>query len=194
MARLVARKWKRYGRAAVVIGEPFPLAPWIDAQDEETGGLFGVERPERLARVQALTDIVLEKIGAIIPVTPVSLACAAVQSFNRDFITHQQLLERMSEMRDVLGELNARVIHREGSIEEIFDRAWRMLSMRRILGKSGDGYAVLPANRPLVSYYANSVAHLLGPFAAGVRERDALPALAATAEHPITTSSHSSVR
>jgi hypothetical protein len=29
------------------------------------------------------------------------------------------------------------------------------------------------------------VAHLLGPFAAGVKERDALPALAATAEHPI---------
>ncbi len=194
MARLVAGRWKRYGRAAVVIGEPFALAPWIDAQDEQTGSLFTVERAERLARVQTLADIVLEKIGAIIPVTPVSLACAAVQSFDGDFITHRQLLERMSEMRDVLGELNARVIHREGSIEEIFDRAWRMLSMRRILGKSGDGYAVLPANRPLVSYYANSVAHLLGPFAAGVKERDALPALAATAEHPIATSSHRSVR
>jgi hypothetical protein len=82
-------------------------------------------------------------------------------------------------MRDVLRELNARVIYREGGIEEIFDRAWRMLSMRRILVRSGDGYSVLPGNRPLVSYYANSVAHLLGPFAEGVRRRDQLPALAA---------------
>jgi hypothetical protein len=32
-----------------------------------------------------------------------------------------------------------------------------------------------------VSYYANSVAHLLGDFEAGVRARDALPALGATA-------------
>jgi hypothetical protein len=69
--------------------------------------------------------------------------------------------------------LNARVIHREGAIQEVFDRAWRMLKMRRILVRAGSGYAILPANRPLVSYYANSIAHLLGPFTAGIREREA---------------------
>ena len=179
MARLVARKWKRYGRAAVVIGDPFPLAPWLDQQDRESGGLFSVERTERLARVQALSDSVLERIAALIPVTAVSLACAAVQSFDGDFISHAQLLARMSEMRDVLRELNARVIHHEGSIDDVFDRAWRMLEMRRMLVRVGDGYSVLPGNRALVSYYANSIAHLLGPFAAGVRERDQLPMLAA---------------
>jgi len=177
-ARLVARRWKRYGRAAVVIGEPFAIAPWLDEQDRVTGNLFAIERAERLARIQALSDSVLEKIAAIIPVTSVTLACAAVQSFDGDFISHRQLIDRMSEMRDVLRELNARVIYREGSIEEIFDRAWRMLTMRRILVRSGDGYSVLPGNRPLVSYYANSVSHLLGPFAEGVRRRDQLPALA----------------
>ena len=55
-----------------------------------------------------------------------------------------------------------------------------MLSMRRVLARDGNGYAVLAHGRPLVSYYANSVAHLLGEFEAGVRARDALPALAAT--------------
>ena len=181
LARIVARRWKRYGRAAVVIGEPFPLAPWIDAQESEGGGsgLFSLERAERLGRVQALTDIVLDKIAAIVPVTPVSLACAAIQSFDGDFIAHRRLLERIGEMRDVLTELNARVIHHEGGIEETFDRAWRMLRMRRMLLRVGDGYSVLPGSRPLVSYYANSVAHLLGPFAEGVRKRDALPSIAA---------------
>jgi hypothetical protein len=82
-------------------------------------------------------------------------------------------------MRDVLRELNARVIHREGSIDEIFDRAWRMMKMRRMLVRVGAGYAVMAGNKPLVSYYANSISHLLGPFAEGVRERDQLPALAA---------------
>jgi hypothetical protein len=51
-----------------------------------------------------------------------------------------------------------------------------MLSMRRVLVASGDGYAVLPRQRELVSYYANSIAHLLGPFETAVRSRDALPA------------------
>jgi glycerol-3-phosphate O-acyltransferase len=179
LARLVARRWRRYGRAAVVVGDPFPLAPWIEQQDRETGGLFKIDRAERLARVQALSDSMLEKIATIIPVTPVSLACAAIQSFDGDFISHEQLIARMGEMRDVLRELNARVIHHEGSVDEIFDRAWRMLKMRRILVRVGAGYSVLPGNRPLVSYYANSISHLLGPFAEGVRERDRLPALAA---------------
>jgi len=176
-ARLVARRWKRYGRAAVVIGEPMAVAPWLDAQDRDVGNLFAIERPERLARIQALSDSVLERIAAIIPVTPVTLACAAVQSFDGDFISHAQLIARMAEMRDVLRELNARVIYSEGSVDEIFDRAWRMLAMRRILVRVGDGYSVLEGNRPLVSYYANSISHLLGPFADGVRERDRLPAL-----------------
>jgi len=179
MARLVARRWKRYGRAAVIIGDPLPLAPWIDAQDRDTGGLFAVERAERLARMQSLSDMVLEKIAALTPVTAVPLACAALQSFDGDFVSHAQLIARMSEMRDVLRELNASVIHREGTVEEIFERAWRMLEMRRMLVKVGDGYSILPGNRPLISYYANSIAHLLGPFAEGVRERDRLPALAA---------------
>jgi glycerol-3-phosphate O-acyltransferase len=179
MARLVVRRWRRYGRASVVIGEPFPLAPWLEQQERETGGLFAIDRAERLARVQTLSDSVLETIAAIIPVTPVTLACAAVQSFDGDFISHEQLIARMSEMRDVLGELNARLVHREGSVEEIFDRAWRMLKMRRMLVRVGEGYSVMPGNRPLVSYYANSIVHLLGPFAEGVRERDMLPALAA---------------
>ena len=177
IVRLVTRRWKRYGRAAVVIGEPFPLSPWLDAQDRAVGDLFALSRPERLARVQQLADLVLEKIATLVPVTSVSLACAAIQSFDGDFIDHRRLLDRMSEMRDVLTDLNARVIRHDGAIEETFDRAWRMLDMRRILVRSGDGYAILPASRPLVSYYANSIAHLLGPFAEGVRERDALPGL-----------------
>jgi len=51
-----------------------------------------------------------------------------------------------------------------------------MLNMRHILVAEGGGYVVLARNRELVSYYANSVEHLLGPFASAVRARDALPA------------------
>jgi glycerol-3-phosphate O-acyltransferase len=173
----VVRRWKRYGRAAVVIGEPFSVGEWLDDQSRAGRDIFTVDRAERVARVQVLAEVVLEKIAALVPVTSVTLACAALQSFDGDFVSHAQLVERMSEMREVLRELNGRVIHREGSAEEIFDRAWRMLSMRRMLVNSGGGYAILAGNRPLISYYANSIAHLLGPFAEGVRRRDRLPAL-----------------
>ena len=175
--RIAVRKWKRYGRAAVTIGEPIALAPWLAEQETAGEGIFDLPRHERLAKVQVLCDDMMSRIGAIIPVTPVTLACAAIQSLDSDFISRAKLIERMSDMRDVLGELNARTIRSEGPIEETFDRAWKMLSMRKMLIETEDGYAVMPKNRALISYYANSIAHLLGPFQEGVRLRDTLPAL-----------------
>ena len=174
-SRMVFRRWKRYGRAAVTVGEPIKVAQWLDEEQKIGKNVFQLPRQERLAEIQSLCDQMMSRIGAIIPVTPVPLACAAIQSLDSDFISRERLLTRMSEMRDVLLELNARVIRAEGGVDEIFDRAWKMLRMRKILVRSGNGYAVLPKNRGLISYYANSIAHLLGPFEQGVRERDALP-------------------
>ncbi|MEO6526831.1 MAG: 1-acyl-sn-glycerol-3-phosphate acyltransferase [Gemmatimonadaceae bacterium] len=174
MGRLLSRRWKRYGRAAVVVGAPIPLAPWF----AEHRDLFTLEKADRLARVQTLCDGLLERVGLLIPVTPVPLVCAAIQSFDGDFIMRDQLFERIDEMRGVLRELNARVLRDDRSVEELFERAYRMLRMRRVIARTGEGFLVLPKGRPLVSYYANSVAHLLGPFANAVRARDALPVMA----------------
>jgi glycerol-3-phosphate O-acyltransferase len=175
LARLVTRRWKRYGRAAVIVGAPMSLVDWFAGEPE----LFVLPKPERLARVQALCDSVMSRIGTLIPVTPVPLACAAIQSFDRDFIPRAALLARMAEMRDALVELNGRVLRQERDIEETFERAWKMLRMRRVLVAEGEGFVVIPRNRELVSYYANSIAHLLGPFESGIRARDALPATTA---------------
>ena len=61
-------------------------------------------------------------------------------------------------------------------VEETLEVALRMLRMRRILLEQGDGFAVSPSNRELLTYYANSIAHLLGPFRQSVMARDSLPA------------------
>jgi hypothetical protein len=47
--------------------------------------------------------------------------------------------------------------------------------MRRVIARTGEGFLILPRGRELISYYANSVAHLLGEFESAVRARDALP-------------------
>jgi glycerol-3-phosphate O-acyltransferase len=173
-ARLATRRWKRYGRAAVTVGAPVPLADWFGRERD----LFVISRAERLGRVQRLCDEMMKRIGMLVPVTSVPLACAAIQSLDRDYIPRSALLDRMAEMRAVLVEVNGRVLRADRDIEETWERAWRMLQMRRILVEVGNGYSVLPRNRALVSYYANSISHLLGPFESEVRGRDALPASA----------------
>ena len=160
LGRLLVRRWKRYGRAAVTVGAPMPLEPWF----AEHPDLFTLPRPERLARVQQLCDRAMSRIGAIIPVTPVTLACAALRSFETDLVPHAELIGRMQTMREALLELNARVLRADRDAEETFAIAWKMFHMRRMLERRGDAYYISPENRQLIGYYANSIAHLLGPF------------------------------
>jgi glycerol-3-phosphate O-acyltransferase len=171
VTRLLTRRWKRYGRAAVMIGAPIPLAPWYANQPD----LFRIPRPDRLALVSELTDRIMERIGTLIPVTSVPLVCAAMQSLGGELLPKAKLLARIEDLRDELVELNARVVRADRDVSETLDLALLMLEMRHIVLRQGDNYLILPHGRELVSYYANSIAHLLGPYESAVRARDALP-------------------
>lgn len=108
--RLVTGRWKRYGRAAVAIGTPVSIDAWLTQLEKQEVNVLAMPRAERLPFVQQFCDNVLQRIGNIIPVTSVPLACAAIQSFDSEFIPREKLLARMEAMRDVLLELNSRVI------------------------------------------------------------------------------------
>jgi hypothetical protein len=43
----------------------------------------------------------------------------------------------------------------------VWDRAWRTFRARRWVHRQGDELVILPNARPLLEYYANSIAHLL---------------------------------
>jgi glycerol-3-phosphate O-acyltransferase len=175
--RMLTRRWKRYGSAAVTIGAPIPIADWLTARDDAGRTLLELPREERLPRVQAFADRAMEEVARLIPVTAVPLVCAALQTFPAEFVVRDALLDRIDALRDVLNDVNARVINAE-RIEDVLDRACAMLRLRHAIVESGDGYTVLPRGRELISYYANSIEPLLGGFSDDVRARDTLPASA----------------
>jgi hypothetical protein len=76
-------------------------------------------------------------------------------------VPRARVLERMDEMRDRLGDLNAKLVRGELPVTEVWQRAWLMLSMRRLVVAQGEELVILPAQRPLLEYYANSIRHLL---------------------------------
>jgi glycerol-3-phosphate O-acyltransferase len=189
LLRLLTGRLRRYGRVAVSLGSPMSARAWLASQPE---GLLQLPKEERLPQVQRLADLAMERIGRVIPVTPVPLCAAALLSFNTSVVPKARLLEQIDELRDRLTEFNARVVRRELAVSEVWDRAWRMFRMRRILVEQGAEYVILPAQRPLLEYYANSIAHLL-PEAVSVTftpagERDpTLPRLARRDEMDIMT-------
>jgi len=117
----------------------------------------------------------MRRVGEIIPVTPVPLLCAALQTLDADFVPRDRLIERMDELRESLLHHGRRVSHADEAVAVALDRAYELLRLRRVIAREGSGYIVLPRGRELVSYYANSIAHLLGEFEQAVRARDSLP-------------------
>ena len=156
--RLLTGRLKRYGRVAVNFGTPLSLRAWLQTAPAE---VLTLPKEQRLPELERLGREMLNRIGAIIPVTPVPLAAAALLSFGQTVISKNALLERMDQLRDRLQEVNGKVVRGGSRIAEIWDRAWRMLRMRRLVHLEGESLVILPNGRPLLEYYANSIAHLL---------------------------------
>lgn len=184
VARLLTRRLKRYGRVAVTFGTPVSARAWVAT---EPPGLLALPREQRLPRVQAFADRLMREIGAVVPVTPVPLAAAALLSFGTSAVAHDRLLERMDELRDRLAEANAKLVRDELPITAIWERAERMFMLRRCVARQGDTWIILPRQRPLLEYYANSIRHLVpahqaAHFSPAEEEDTTLPRLATREE------------
>jgi glycerol-3-phosphate O-acyltransferase len=157
-ARLLTGRLKRYGRVAVNFGTPLSLRAWLRSAPE---GVLAWPKERRLPELDRLAREMVTRIGAIIPVTPVPLAAASLLSFGQTVVAKTAVLERMDQLRDRLTEVNGKMVRGGARIADVWDRAWRMLRMRRLVVADGDALVVLPRGRPLLEYYANSIAHLI---------------------------------
>jgi len=157
-ARLLTGRLKRYGRVAVNFGAPLSLRGWLRSAPE---GVLAWPKERRLPELEGLAREMLTRIGAIIPVTPVPLAAATLLSFGQTVVAKTAVLERMDQLRDRLTEVNGKMVRGGTRIADVWDRAWRMLRMRRLVLADGETLVVLPRGRPLLEYYANSIAHLI---------------------------------
>jgi glycerol-3-phosphate O-acyltransferase len=144
---------------AVSFGTPVSVRAWLA---NEPSGLLELPKQERLPHMQRLADHAMERIGQVVPITPVPLAAATLLSFgSASLVRRNELFERMDEIRDRLAEFNAKIVRRELPVEEVWNRAWLMFQMRRLVISQGDEFIILPNQRPLLEYYANSIRHLL---------------------------------
>jgi len=157
LLRLLTGRLRRYGRVAVNFGAPLSVRACI----AEHPGILDKPRAERLPVIQRLADTMLARIADVVPVTPVPLTAAALLSFGETAVRHEELLRRLEHYRTHLLERDAKLVHADREIEAILDRAWRTLRMRRLVSREGATYVILPSQRPLLEYYANSIRHLL---------------------------------
>jgi len=156
-ARALTGRLERYGRVAVNFGTPMSLRAWA----ADHAGTLGAPRADRLTALHGMAEDIMGRIAAIMPVPPVPLVAAGLLSFGHHLVRHADLQERVAYFREHLVITGAKLAHVQGGVDAIIQHGVRTLGMRRLVVSEGDSYVLLPDQRPLLEYYANSVTHLL---------------------------------
>lgn len=156
---LMARgRWYRFGYACVNFGSPVSMKAYC----RERGFDFRtLDRDDRFRRVEALAGRLLDAVGRVIPVLPVSLVATAFLDFGKQ---RAGLLDLKAEVHGLIRSLRERGAHvhvPRGDEDYAVEVGLRMLSLRRLVADEGGLYVARPEEVPLLRYYANSIRHLL---------------------------------
>lgn len=100
MIRYVTGRLKRHGYASVSFGDPVPVSRFLKSHRN----FFSLERPERLRLVKKFADDLLDRIGDVVPVTPVCLTSHAILSIGRVRFDRAELIQKIIEINRILRE------------------------------------------------------------------------------------------
>ncbi len=174
--RLTGR-FLRYGYAAVSFGAPLSLAEFTRERGGDPGGAGG---PAADLTTQ-IGEELMSRIREIVPVLPVPLVCEALLG-SPGPVSRQELARAVCSRVRALARTNLHVRPEKDGPEEEVEVAINHLLMRRMIRERGAQLEVVEAERPLVQYYANSIAHFRDEGPDGSADAaDAAPEIAAVA-------------
>jgi glycerol-3-phosphate O-acyltransferase len=157
-------RWFRFGYACVNFGAPISARGWLAAHAGATGGdLRGLDKERRFEIIGRLAHDVMAEIAQLVPVLPVSLITTVLLEAGGP-LDELELKSRVAALMAGLESSGARLYVPRGDRDYAFHVGLRMLVLRRLVEESEAGlYSAVPAERPLLAYYANAVAHLRKP-------------------------------
>ena len=155
---LMARnKWHRFGYACVNFGSPFSLKEYVARRGVDFRGL---PREEHSRRLEELARELMESVARVIPAVPVPLVATV---FVREPGRAWSELELKAAVLRLTEQLEARGAHvyvPRGDQDYAITVGLRMLTLRRLVEGTDGLYRARPEELPLLTYYANSIAHL----------------------------------
>ena len=162
IARNIALKLRgrlyRLGYACVSFGAPISLRSYVANRGIDFRTL---DHDRRFAEVARLGNLLMAKVGEVVPALPVALVATALLEA-RD--APLSALELKGRVIDVMRRLATRGTHihvPRADQDYAVEVGLRMLRLRRLVGETEGLYRADPANTVLLRYYANSVAHLM---------------------------------
>ncbi len=147
----LSRRFHRLGYASVSFGTPLSLAGFVRGRATP-----GAEAEDLTA---PLAEELMRRIRAVVPVLPVPLVAAIV--LERDGRNRAEITARFAELVDRMSRAGAHVHMPREDLDYTVEVGLRMLVIRQLISEEPDGsYRISAADRPLLAFYANSIAHL----------------------------------
>jgi glycerol-3-phosphate O-acyltransferase len=146
----------RFGYACVNFGTPISLKSYLINRGLD---LRSLEEQVRFAETERLATLLMNGIANVIPVTPVSLVATALLGFGDTAVSDNALVARVSLLVEELVSLAAHVYVPRRDPDYFVRVGLRMLLLRRLVISQDGSYRIAPQQRPVLQYYANSIAH-----------------------------------
>lgn len=144
----ITGRFHRFGYASVSFGQPLSLADFL-ARNPQVG-----EAPTGL-----LARTLMARIRAVVPVLPVPVVAAVM--LEEDGRSRDEIAARFAALVDGMTAHGAHIHMPRGDLDYAVEVGIRLLELRRIIAADADGrYRVHEPDRPLLTFYANSIAHL----------------------------------
>lgn len=150
--------WHRFGYAAVYFGTPVSMQEYARAHDLDFKRL---PKETRIEHVRRLAGHLFEQVGRVIPALPVSLVSSIFWKNPEAVYSETEIKTRTQDLMDELERKGAHVYVPRKDRDYAVQVGLRMLTLRHIVLKEGAGYRTSPAEIKILSYYANSISHLV---------------------------------
>lgn len=149
--------WYSYGYACVSFGRPLSLREYMRGRDID----FRFLDPERRnAEIARLGEILMTRVGEVVPALPVSMVATVLLGAPTG-LSSLELKSRIALLMDRLKARGAHIHIPRADQDYAIEVGLRMLTLRHLVEEDNGIYRPLPAEEPLLRYYANSIAHLL---------------------------------
>ena len=157
--RLMMRsEWFRFGYACVNFGPPVSMREYCRSRGLDFKELGGEDRKREVA---ALGRHLIETVGRIVPVLPVPLITTVFLQYPDKPISELELKAAVEQLIEKLERSGAHVYIPRKDLDYAVTVGLRMLTLRHLVDVADGLYTARPAERHVLAYYANSIAHLL---------------------------------
>jgi glycerol-3-phosphate O-acyltransferase len=147
----------RYGYACVSFGRPVSLRQYCTERGIDFRGL---DETRRFAEVERLGQMLMRKVGEVVPALPVSLVATIILGTSRPL----SALELKGEVEILIRSLLASGAHihiPRADQDYAIEVGLRMLLLRHFVLEESGLYRANPEEAIMLRYYANAIAHLI---------------------------------